>query len=101
MADSPVFNWASEFLQKDTGLSLLQCRGLVRLVLKEGGLDGRSLKAQELRAVGKMLLPKALERNGIWDGDRVCQRLLDSIPSEFASEIRESPQEIFRRLRDG
>ncbi len=87
MAESPAFEVASEELERATTLTRLEARGTIRLVLKEAGLDPRSVTSSELRVAAQKVLPKELLGRGIGEAERVIERLLAALralPEETA-----------------
>ena len=100
MADSAAFDWACEALERASGLSRLQARGTMRIVLGQAGLDSKSVRASQLRVVATRLLPKELRARGLDNVEAICDELAACPPSveRGASEAPNDPEEIFKRL---
>jgi hypothetical protein len=101
MSDSAVFEWACEALERSSGLSRLQARGTMRLVLGQAGLDSRWVRASQLRVVAARLLPKELRARGLANPDPICEALAGcpaSVEAATANDAPPDPEEVFRRL---
>jgi hypothetical protein len=101
MADSAVFEWACETLERASGLSRLQARGTIRLLLGQAGLESKSFKASQLRVVAARLLAKELRARGLTNVEEICELLSTCPPhvDQAATETgSEDPEEIFKRL---
>jgi hypothetical protein len=101
MADSAVFEWACETLERASGLSRLQARGTLRLVLTEAGLDSKSVRAAQLRVVALRLLPKELRARGLANGDAIAEEVAacpTGIDPQTAGSAPHDPEEVFTRL---
>jgi len=60
MSDSPVFEWVSATLERETTFDSLQARGTVRLALRKTGLDAASVDVEGMTAVLNRLMPREL-----------------------------------------
>jgi hypothetical protein len=103
MADSAVFDWACEALERASGWSRLQARGTVRLVLGQAGLDSKSVRASQLRVVALRLLPKELRARGLANVEAICDEVAGCPPSLDRASIAapaHDPEEVFKRLGD-
>lgn len=101
MADSAVFEWACETLERSSGLSRLQARGTMRLVLGQAGLDSKSIRASQLRVVALRLLSKELRSRGLVKVEAICEELAECPPSVEAQTTETAftdPEEVFKRL---
>jgi hypothetical protein len=100
VADSAVFEWACETLERASGLSRLQARGTMRIVLGQAGLDSRSVRASQLRVVASRLLSKELRARGLTNVEAICDELSACPPSvERGAEVpANDPEEVFKRL---
>jgi hypothetical protein len=98
MADSPIFEWACETLESASGLSRIQARGTMRIVLAQAGLDSKSLRASQLRVVATRLLPKELRARGLAGVEAICENLSVAPPSAEHSEPPDEAEEVFKRL---
>jgi hypothetical protein len=99
VADSAVFEWACEELERASGLSRLQARGTLRLVLGQAGLDPRSVRAAQLRVIALRLLPKELRARGLENVDEICEGLSACPAStEPSGAEADDTEEVFKRL---
>ena len=99
MADAPAFDWVCSELEQRTPLDRLEARGTVRLALKEAGLDGRSVTAEQMKVVLEKLMPGELEARGVEDAGSLCLTLASGVASlEGGDAAAESPEDVFRRL---
>lgn len=101
MAGSPAFESACEELERATSLGRLEARGAMRLVLKQAGLEARSVSAREIAVAIEKLLPGELGALGIDDRDAVCRATASRLRELQRTEARasaEAPEEVFRRL---
>lgn len=102
MADS-VFEFVAGELERRTDLTRLEARGTVRLALREGGLDARSVNSDEMAVVLRRVMPRQMRSRGVDDSESVCRAVLDRLaasPIQPAPDA-EAPEAIFRRLADG
>ncbi len=100
MAGSSVFEWACAELERLSGMSRLQARGTLRLVLGAAGLDVETVTGRQLRVVTTKLLAKELRARAVADPDAVGAALA-AIPAEVeagAGLLRPTPEDVFRRL---
>jgi len=100
MSDSLVFEWACETLERASGLSRLQARGTMRIVLGQAGLDSRSVKTSQMRVVALRLLPKELRARGLTNVEAICEEVSGCPPSveHVADAPSNDPEEVFKRL---
>jgi hypothetical protein len=101
MVESPVFEWACTLVERTLGWSRLQARGTVRLVVRDAGLDPRTLRGYQLRVLATRVLPKELKARGADRVDSLCVAL-GHCPPEVEADARASapvdPEEVFKRL---
>jgi len=97
-ATSPAFDRVCEELEHTTSLDRMQCRGTVRLALKEAGLDAAHVQPREMTVVLQRLLPAALEARGIDGATALCEQIARGIAALAASPEGDSPDAIFKRL---
>ena len=98
MATSPAFDSVCNGLGQHTPLDRMQCRGTLRLVLKEAGLDPANVQPREMAVVVQRVLPSALESRGVAGAKDLCERLALG-PAGLADAPQvDSPDAIFRRL---
>ena len=101
MADS-VFEVVAGELERRTDLSRLEARGTVRLALREGGLDARSVTSDQMEVILRRVLPGEMRSRGVEGSDRICEAILVALSrmTPMATDT-DSPEAIFRRLADG
>ena len=75
MTDSASFEWACNELERLTSLARLEARGTVRLILRAGGLESRSVTAEQLQVVLQRLLPEELAARGVDEGAQIAERV--------------------------
>jgi len=85
MADSVVFTRTCEALALRTGLDLVAVRGVVRIALREAGLQAAAVSSEQMLVVLHRVLPGELRSCGVTDPDAVC-RGLESVVRESAGE---------------
>jgi hypothetical protein len=101
MADSPVFEWACDTLERRSGLTRIQARGTMRIVVGQAGLDSKSLRVSQLHVVATRLLPKELRARGLEDVDMICEDLAQcpmSVEHREEAGVPSDPEEVFKRL---
>ena len=98
MADSAVFDFTCEFLERETSLARLEARGTVRIALKQAGLEARGVSRQQMAVIAHKLLPGELGGRGIADADRVCAELVAGFGSLADAPAEETPADVFQRL---
>jgi hypothetical protein len=100
MGSSSVFEWASGVLETSSGMSRLQARGTLRLVLSSAGLDIATLTGRQMRVVANKLLAKELRARAIANPEIICEALTQ-IPADVeagAGLLHQTPEDIFKRL---
>ena len=85
MADSEEFIAVARVIERTTALNELKSRGLVRLLLKQAGLDPKHVNAPQLAAVGRSLLGESLRKNGVADVDAVLTQWLECCATQGAA----------------
>ena len=98
MADSAAFEKASETLEGTTNLDRLEARGTIRILLRQVGLDAKSVGAKELRVVVEKLLPRELTNRGISNPQDVIAVLQAALLSVPERDVGDSPADVFARL---
>ena len=98
MADSETFTSAARVIEDNTHLNAMQARGLVRLLLKETGLDARSFTPQQMTQLGRTMLEGALAKNGIADTRSVVEKWLLRAGGLQAPTLTDSVEEVFARM---
>jgi hypothetical protein len=99
MADSAVFDFVSEQLERTTNLDRMEARGTLRVVLKQAFFDSKTLNVSQMQMVIDRLLAAHLCRSGVENPESVCQELARNLKAKgFGPSVAESPDEIFGRL---
>jgi hypothetical protein len=96
--DSTAFEAACTRLEQSAALDRLVARGTIRLVLKEAGLDPKTVTGRALAVAVERLLPAALSSRGVAEPERLSAsiaRVLESIEPRAAGD---TPEAIFGRL---
>ncbi len=89
----------SERDQANARLVAHRCaREMMRLVLKDMGLDPRTIGKQEMIVCLKKALVDALQARGVPEPDKVCAQLRGALSKTELAAAPDSPQDIFRRL---
>ena len=101
MKKAPEFDLICEKLEELTLLNRLEARGTLRIALKESGLEVKTVGSDQLEVVLERVLPQHLRDRGVEDPEKICQLLVDAIPSVCADDSTgsaDSPEAIFERL---
>lgn len=101
MAESPVFAWVSDALERHTDFKRIEARGTVRLVLRQAGLEPESVTVEQMDVVLERLLPDALRSRRVEDAREVCAELargLGAFAARSNTDAGESAYDVFRRL---
>ena len=98
MADSEVFDFVCDALEKRTSLDRLEARGTVRIMLKQAGLDARSVDVEQMCVVVDRLLPRELESRGVEDSAQHCSAIGSQLGTLEVSSRSETPEAVFERL---
>jgi hypothetical protein len=102
MADSAAFELVCRSLEESTSLDRLEARGTVRLALRTGGLDARSVTPDQMRVVVEKLLPAELASRGVEETDTLGRRLVAALAGIAESPAeKSSPEAVFQRLGGG
>ncbi|HEY8492306.1 MAG TPA: hypothetical protein VIN04_00340 [Myxococcota bacterium] len=101
MSTSAAFDFVCEGLERGTPLDRLQCRGTVRLVLKEAGLDVSRVLPHEMAVVVERLLPDALRSRGVENPETLCGELARGLANLRVTASSDAPDAVFRRLGGG
>ncbi len=72
MADGPVFEFACNRLEVLSELDSSAIRGTVRIVLRDTGLDAKTVSSQQMVAVLEKVLPAELGSRGVADAEGIC-----------------------------
>jgi len=98
MADSAAFDYVCAELERLSSFDALVARGTVRLALKEGGLDPRTVSPAEMAVVLKTLMPRELASRGMADGEALLERIGAGLAGVARGAAPETPEAIFQRL---
>ncbi len=98
MADSEVFDFVCEELEKRTSLDRLEARGTVRITLKQAGLEARSVSAQQMGVAVEKLLPGELGSRGIDEADQLCSAIKAALAKLEVAPSADTPEAVFERL---
>jgi hypothetical protein len=93
-----LFDWVSGEIERGTSLDRLAARGMVRLALREAGLDPSAVDARQLGVVLERVLPARLAASGIADADAFCAGLRGRVPAAGGRAGADTPETIFGRL---
>ena len=100
MADSVVFEWLSDSLERRTGLSRMQARGTLRLALHEVGLESVRLSAGQARVLLQRVLPDQLRARGIADGEAACAEIVEQLTrAGLPPPALDTPEAFVERTR--
>ncbi len=99
MADSAVFDFVAEELERTTNLDRMEARGTLRVLLKQAVFDSKTLNVKQMQMVIDRLLAAHLCRRGVENPESVCEGLARNLKArDFAPSLAESPDEIFGRM---
>lgn len=99
MADSVVFDFVAEELERTTNLDRLEARGMLRVVLRQALFDSKSLTVKQMQLVIDRLLAAHLCRCAVENPESVCEGLTRNLKAKgFGPSLAESPDEIFGRM---
>ena len=101
MSTSTVFEWVGAALQQQTTLPAAQARGMLRLALRDGGLEATTVTSKEMAAVIERLLPDRLRKGGVADPASVCLRLSIGLKAKHFDgddAARPRAEEFFHRV---
>jgi hypothetical protein len=94
-----AFDWVSDELARHSGMSALEARGTLRLLLRDAGIDSKLVNKGQLAVVVARLLPAALTKLRVPEALAVCERIALALQSaEVAASHQVSPEDIFGRI---
>jgi hypothetical protein len=97
-----IFDFVADEIEKRTELAKLEARGTVRLALKEGGLDARTVTGEQMAVILTKVMPGEMRSRGVENADEVCEGMVTTLkaqhPTGAPESGDESPEAIFRRL---
>ena len=83
MADD-LFSFVADCLEQCTPLDRLESRGTLRLVLKESGLEPKTVNRAQFCVVLGNVAPPELENRGVAGAEAICKALIAKIHAEPA-----------------
>ena len=97
-----AFEQASELVTEQTSLTGPQARGAIRLALKDGGLDAKSVTSAQLSVVFQKLMPARLRGQGLTpeDADGICQKVVVALGAQVLTIPEPPAASMFARLDD-
>ena len=98
MSDSSAFEAICTYLEESSSLDRLSARGTIRLVLKQAGLEPKTVTPTELGVVVKKLLPAELRARDVADPDALCDRIAHVLRGLDGAARTDTPDAIFARL---
>ena len=98
MTDSAAFDAACASLERNGTLDRLVARGTIRLVLKQAGLEPKTVTARELAVAVKRLLPAELAARGVPAPEVVCASIAEALQRVESRAASDTPEAIFARL---
>lgn len=98
MADSEVFDFVCDELERRTSLDRLEARGTVRITLKQAGLEPRNVTAQQMSVAVEKLLPGELETRGVSDAGQHCSAIKSELGRMEVAPGADTPEAVFERL---
>lgn len=95
-----LFSFVAESLEQCTSLDRLESRGTLRLVLKESGLEPKTVTPKQFCVILGSVAPAELESRGVAEGEAICAALIEKIQAEPADrwEAARDVDGIFDRL---
>jgi hypothetical protein len=95
-----LFSFVADQLEECTPLDRLESRGTLRIVLKDSGLDAKTVTQKQFCVVLESVAPGELVSRGVAEAQAICAALIERIQSEPADrwEASQDPDEIFDRL---
>ncbi len=98
MADSPVFDFVSSFIEAGTSLDRLESKGTVRLALKQAGLEARSVTVDQMAVILEKIMTHELTARGVDDAEPLLARLASELETHVFEAQHDSPETVFARL---
>lgn len=95
-----LFSFVADHLELCTPLDRLESRGTLRLVLKEAGLDPKTVARKQFCVILESVAPSELESRGVAEAEAICAALIEKIQAEPADrwEAARDVDGIFDRL---
>jgi hypothetical protein len=79
-----LFSFVADCLEQCTPLDRLESRGTLRLVLKESGLEPKTVTHEQFCVILKSVAPAELESRGVAEAQAICTALIEKIQAEPA-----------------
>ena len=99
MSDSPIFEFVCERVEAEAGLTRLEARGTIRLLLKEVGFDPRLVGKGAAILVVDRFLEQALRVRRVADAEKVTARVLQALrESTLEGPEGQDPEVVFGRI---
>ena len=94
-----LFDYATQKLEEMTPLDRMEVRGTLRIVLKDAGLEVKSLTLHQLAVVFKKMMPQELKSRRVADPKGVCNAIIQDLHQAWIGDSETaSTDEIFDRL---
>ena len=95
-----LFDFVAEQIEECTPLDRLESRGTLRIVLKDSGLDPKTVTSKQFCVVLDSVAPGELESRGVAEARAICTVLIEKIRNESADrwEASHNVDKIFDRL---
>ena len=95
-----LFDFVADQLEQCTSLDRLESRGTLRIVLKNSGLEPKTVTQNQFCVVLESVAPGELENCGVAEAQAICAVLVEKIRSAPADRWEISPDidKIFDRL---
>ena len=95
-----LFSFVADQIEQCTPLDQLEARGTLRIVLKNSGLDPKTVTRKQICVILESVAPDELESRGVGEARAICVALIEQIQSQPADrwEASHDVDEIFDRL---
>ena len=95
-----LFSFVADQMEQCTLLDRLESRGTLRIMLRDSGLDPRTVTQKQFCVVLASVAPGELESRGVVEANAICAALIEKIQSAPAErwEASHDVDEIFDRL---
>ena len=95
-----LFSFVADQLEECTPLDRLESRGTLRIVLKESGLDPKTVTQKQFCVILESVAPGELDSRGVAEARAICAAIIEKIRGEPADrwEVSSDVDKIFDRL---
>jgi hypothetical protein len=95
-----LFSFVSDQLEECTPLDRLESRGTLRIVLKESGLDPKTVTQKQFCVILESVAPGELDSRGVAEARAICAAIIEKIQGEPADRWKATSDidKIFDRL---